>query len=327
MTAIEMAPRPMGAHRRQPRIAPWSQWLHDLTEHLDTYGKYPDYGTVLGSWVSRQRFAFKRGLLPNDQVAQLESLPGWLWDARRDPWPGNFERLRAHLAQHGTFPTTKHQRRWVTRQREEYASGHLSDERAGLLEALPGWSWEATAWGRSYSHFVAHIERTGRPPARRTKLYFWAGRQRRAFADGTLTAAQIRQLESLPGWMWNRKRQSWQEQYDQVARTVSESGTFPRSGSILAHWISRQRAAYKRGALSDREIALLEDLPGWWWSKPTWSEQYFSLVDYIAKNGRPPRTRTPLGRWISNQQATFRARELPEDQARKLESLPGWAWQ
>lgn len=199
MTTIETAPQAMGSHRRQPRIAPWSQWLHDLTEHLDTYGKYPDYGTVLGSWVSRQRFAFKRGLLPNDQIAQLESLPGWLWDARRDPWPGNFERLQAHLAQHGTFPTTKHPKRWMTRQREEYASGHLSDERAGLLEALPGWSWEATAWGRSFSQFVAHIDRAGRPPARRTKLYFWAGRQRRAYTDGTLTAAQIRQLESLPG--------------------------------------------------------------------------------------------------------------------------------
>jgi hypothetical protein len=36
----------------------------------------------LGSWVNNRRTEYKQGRLPPDRVAELETLPGWVWKAR-----------------------------------------------------------------------------------------------------------------------------------------------------------------------------------------------------------------------------------------------------
>lgn len=326
MTAIAGAPQATATRDRRGHMVPWTQWLQELTEHLNTYGAYPPCDTTLGSWVSRQRFAFKRGLLPGAQAAQLEALPGWLWDARQDPWPGSFDKLRTHLVHHGRYPTTGHLKKWVAKQRAMYDGGHLDDVRAGLLEALPGWSWETTAWGRSFGEYSAHIKQTGRPPAPRTSLYFWASRQRIAYASGSLTAARISQLENLPGWTWNRYEESWLEHYRQVEKMVSVGGSYPPCRSSLGRWLNTQRKSYRLGLLSAENIALLEGLPGWRWAKRSWDEQFIVLSDYVADNGRLPQLKTARGHWIRKQRAAFRVGELTADQARRLENLPGWSW-
>ncbi len=305
---------------------PWSQWLHELTEYLHDYGEYPQNGTVLGSWVSRQRAACKRGTLPGEQVSQLEALPGWLWNARKDPWPAHFERLQAHLAQHGNIPRTGAVGDWVARQRRAHANGGLSSERAGLLEALPGWSWETTMWHRSFREYAAHLEEAERAPARETPLYRWACRQRNLYAAGKLTAAQISQLEGLPGWTWNRREESWQQQYRQVANTLAAGGAYPRSDSSLGIWIEGQRRAYRQGWLSEQRANLLASLPGWRWRKPSWDEHYAELSEYVAANGRQPRKSTKMGYWIRTQKAAYHEGRLSADHIRRLENLTGWSW-
>ena len=327
MTAIAEAPQAVVTRDRRGCQVPWSQWLHELTEHLNTYGMYPACGTTLGSWVSRQRTAFNRGVLPVAQAAQLEALPGWLWDARQDPWPASFDKLRTHLADHGRYPTTAHLKKWVAKQRETYASGHLSEERAGLLEELPGWSWETTAWGRSFDAYATHIKKTGRRPAHRTSLYFWASRQRIAYASGRLSAAQISQLEGVPGWLWNCREEIWLQRYQEVEKFVSAGGAYPRPRSDLGRWLDSQRQSYRLGSLSAESIARLEALPGWCWRLYlSWEEQFVGLSIYVADHGRLPAWSTSRGRWIRTQRAAYRAGRLSADQARRLESLPGWSW-
>lgn len=326
MTANAVPPTTAATHDRRGRRVPWSQWLQELTEYLNVYGKYPQNGTVLGSWVSRQRTAYKRGILPGVQVSQLEALPGWLWNARKDPWPANFDRLQAHLAQHGNIPRTGAVGDWVTRQRTAYASGQLSAGRAELLEVLPGWSWETTMWGRSFSEYAAHLEEAGRAPARGTSLYRWARRQRNLYAAGRLTVAQIGQLEGLPDWTWNRREESWQQHYKGVATTLSARGSYPRSGSSLGIWIEGQRRAYRQGRLSKERIALLETLSGWRWRKPSWDEHYAELSRYVAESGRLPRRSTKLSYWIRTQQAAYHESRLSADQICRLENLTGWTW-
>ncbi|GIE89678.1 hypothetical protein Are01nite_61580 [Actinoplanes regularis] len=39
-------------------------------------------GFKLGNWVGNQRSGRRRGQLSADRAAQVEKVPGWVWDAR-----------------------------------------------------------------------------------------------------------------------------------------------------------------------------------------------------------------------------------------------------
>ena len=46
-------------------------------------------GYALSAWVTRQRWAFPRGRLGAERIAQLEALPGWTWSMsvrNREEW-------------------------------------------------------------------------------------------------------------------------------------------------------------------------------------------------------------------------------------------------
>jgi len=215
---------------------------------------------------------------------------------------------------------------WVVKQREAYAKGVLSDERARLLEGLPGWTWETSLWGRSFGEYAAHVKETGRPPARGTSLYEWACHQRKLYATGRLTAAQVSQLEGLRCWTWNSREESWQQHYWQVANTLAAGGAYPRSDSSLGRWIEGQRRAYRQGWLSEQRATLLASLPGWRWRKPSWDEHYAELSEYVAANGRQPRKSTKMGYWIRTQKAAYHEGRLSADHIRRLENLTGWSW-
>ena len=56
-------------------------------------------GFRLGQWVTDQRV--KRDKLPDGQRERLESLPGWIWDARADWWQQKFALLQQFQKRHG----------------------------------------------------------------------------------------------------------------------------------------------------------------------------------------------------------------------------------
>jgi superfamily II DNA or RNA helicase len=47
--------------------------------HAEVPVRYSEDGVALGTWVSRQRYARRRGRMAPARVAELESLPGWTW--------------------------------------------------------------------------------------------------------------------------------------------------------------------------------------------------------------------------------------------------------
>jgi hypothetical protein len=92
-----------------------------------------------------------------ERAALLEAVPGWEWEVDREAaWRGQLRALAAFIAAHGHIPALKHPSglgEWVGKQRQakkamdEGRSGHglhkMTRERARLLEALPGWAWDA----------------------------------------------------------------------------------------------------------------------------------------------------------------------------------------
>ena len=112
-------------------------------------------GYKLGAWVRGQRSQKQKGTLSDDRARRLEALPEWSWQPREAAWEEGFGRLRNFTEREGHARVPRAHREdgyrlggWVVRQRALKQNGMLSDERARLLEALPGWSWDTvdTAW-------------------------------------------------------------------------------------------------------------------------------------------------------------------------------------
>jgi superfamily II DNA or RNA helicase len=102
-------------------------------------------GFRIGDWVGRQRRKYKKGLMPQSQVELLESLPQWSWDPQQDKWESQAEGLRRFMA--GDIERPPNLWKWVSRTRQNYREGKLTDDRIADLEAIEGWSWEVSGYG------------------------------------------------------------------------------------------------------------------------------------------------------------------------------------
>jgi len=106
-----------------------------------------DDGFKLGQWVSHQRSNKEK--LPDEAKNRLEGLPNWSWSKLADQWSSNYENLRNYAAIHGDslvplrYESPEHGKlgNWVRNQRR--GKNTMSLERQRLLEALPGWAWDA----------------------------------------------------------------------------------------------------------------------------------------------------------------------------------------
>ena len=75
-------------------------------------------------------------------------MDGWIWDIREQGWEVKFKMLLAFVAEFGharvpnKFAENKSLGVWVGTQRSR--RGAMSEERRLRLEALPGWTWDAS---------------------------------------------------------------------------------------------------------------------------------------------------------------------------------------
>jgi hypothetical protein len=165
----------------------------------------------------------------------------------------------------------------------------------------------------------------------------WCQEQRKLYQKSALPEDRILSLESLSGWFWDAKVAAWDEYYENVRLFVERHSRYPTSkdegAAHLVKWISDQRKLYAIGTLGDYEVQELEHLPYWFWVAKDyrWHENYWNLVDFIAKHERLPRRKgnaepneDKLGAWVSVQKNAYS--KLSVDNAIMLHSLSEWTW-
>jgi hypothetical protein len=140
-----------------PYEADWEEAFAHLRKFVEREGHarvphpHREDGYRLGSWIDGQRQAYRHRTLAPERRARLDALPGWTWAPYREDWEAGFAHLERFLEREGYCQVPKSYQddggfrlgQWVGDQRARGRRGELSDERAGRLEAVPGWTWDA----------------------------------------------------------------------------------------------------------------------------------------------------------------------------------------
>jgi len=315
-------------------------------------------GYNLGSWINTQRGRFTRGLLGEDRVRRLESIPGWSWDPFSDKWDTAYKHLEEYAEKNGSCRVPNSHvvdglnlRIWCTRQRTVYSRGKLSERRQQALEQLPGWQWDplTESWENGFqelANFVAELGHARVTFAHKSREGFnllgWAQEQRAAYAAGKLDDQRRERLEQLPGWAWQLRSSKWDQAFERLERYVAAhydarapSDYVAEDGHRLGSWVVQQRFNHARGRLDSSRVARLETLPGWTWDQANeyWDEGYKRLCRFVEQRGTPLVERSyveddgfRLGDWVKSQRSNRRAGNLSGERSELLESLSGWSW-
>ncbi len=327
--------------------------------HARPTANHIEGGERLGLWVSKQRNRFKANRVLPHQKALLESLPRWSWDPLTESWMDFYsacQKLESTnpMIRRGSIP--KELLEWMKDQRERFQNGQLSTERAQLLEQLNDWNWKPRTdlWQVIFNSF-ADWARANNPNSVPRDVMFagasarsWTENQRTRYRTGRLTEDQIRQLESIPGWNWDRTGSRWDRNFETLRRLIGDSSLEETKLSVaLEEWVRTQRRRQKDKRISQHQITQLESLNGWSWTPGTiavprsvndraistaWMSNFLALKRFSETTG----TASPsvdvdfegfrIGKWVSHQRDYFKKGKLSPNKIELLESLSGWTW-
>lgn len=170
------------------------------------------------------------------------------------------------------------------------------------------------------------------------------------YRNGDLEPARVDQLEQLPGWAWDADSARWQDQLAKVQAWHAEHGTLTGMPARLRQWLTRQRAAYDDGELTDDQVARLNSGPrllrlrgldlflaaAQIWLQDNPESTMADLTRHTPSAGLPGSVvelddqRVDLYRraiYYRRARAGLEsANPLSDDKAARLEQLPGWTW-
>ncbi|MBF0189327.1 MAG: helicase associated domain-containing protein, partial [Magnetococcales bacterium] len=197
-----------------PEAVAWEEMFAVLQQFHTAYGHVlvPDslpQKPELPGWIEIQRKLHKRGKLPPERCAKLESL-GLIWESARARWQAMYHtllRYRDHFG-HAMVPKQLPQNQeladWCTMQRRASLRGTLeSDLKQQLEESGFVWDLDRAAWFQMFDLLRAHIRATGDRllPEGDTRvtpaLAAWITDQRRLHRRNRLDETFIHALESV----------------------------------------------------------------------------------------------------------------------------------
>uniref|UniRef100_UPI00404853E5 Helicase associated domain protein n=1 Tax=Shewanella sp. TaxID=50422 RepID=UPI00404853E5 len=107
-------------------------------------------GVNLGRWLTKQRSAYKSGRLELWKQEKLVSV-GWVPDPYDSAWESGFSFLLGFQSMNGHLLVPQSHivdgfalGRWVSGQRINFHKGNLREDRKSRLQALEGWTWDAS---------------------------------------------------------------------------------------------------------------------------------------------------------------------------------------
>jgi hypothetical protein len=102
----------------------------------------------LGKWCSNQRTNYKKNILTETRIKDLETIQGWYWEQFDQQWQEKFETLKEFVKETNTIPSEKSKIKetktlgiWCSNQRVNYKKNILTETRIKDLQTIQGWYW------------------------------------------------------------------------------------------------------------------------------------------------------------------------------------------
>lgn len=339
----------------------WFDDLERLTEFVKKFGHanvpnpYKDEaGFKLGAWVGRIR-SRPQDKTP-EQIAQLEALPGWIWNANEAAWKTGIDHLQAYVKKHGSARILSkgcitedgyNLSSFVNSAMSAGKKGKLSQEKFDELEALPGWVWDrniqAQEIGKTHlKEFVRDFGHARPIGSYRSPDGYGLGSFVTTIRSikAKLTREELVFFESLPGWAWGTQEADWEHGFKKLldyiklnnhARPPNKYVT--EDGFSLGSWVTVNRQNKEKMAVERKER--LESLGCWIWSpnEADWEEGFDNLLQFMREEGHanPPNSYLMpngygVGRWVNRQRQAHRKQLMSEERIQRLNAINSWIW-
>jgi hypothetical protein len=268
--------------------------------HCNVPYEWPE-NVELAKWLHSVRGNRRQGRLNSQRVQQLEKL-GVVWEPMKERWQQMFAALVAYKRHHGDckvpdgWSENSKLAGWVRSLRARRKKNTLGPDLIRQLDRIGFiWDWPYEHWEENYALLVQYRKKFGNCRVstlskQHGKLAQWVRVQRKKQKCGELSEAHFRRLEKL-GFIWDVVEEQWEEMFGALVEFERTHGhcdvpwSWPENPK-LGHWVSTQRAFYKRGKLDSKRIRRLSKL-GFRWRVAR------QAAKQVAKPKEDPRRRLP----------------------------------
>ena len=306
----------------------WHLRFGALKKYMEEHGEEPDQdtefeGLKIGSWLTAQRAAHKKGKLSKDREVLLDQLGvewGAFWDTERS-WVRHMAACSTFFDDTGKLPTQGDESSdglkigvWLSHQRRRFRKGQLREDRKDNLEKLLGKVLEPqkARWKRNLAAYKDYVEKTGKQPERRTvhegvAIGNWLINSVRSKKD-KLPTELVEKLDAL-GFLWETGRNkpssckpkdstnSWFRHFELcrfLMRTLERKIeiTDMYRGVNVGHWFLSENRIYAAWVYSEfkrllfRSLILLDESHGWVFREWYWN--YSRYLEFVLSNSSVP---------------------------------------
>ena len=346
----------IGVFGSASEVVEFEQYYAVLTEYYNEHGNIQMsgktvYGNLaLGTWLLSKRGQYRKGILSEKERLALDAL-GMDWMTLKErQWEDSFSLAEKFYLEHGHLQVPYSFGKlnaWVNVQRTKHRQNALSDCQYQRLTAI-GMVWEPDdAWDLHYAeakdfyHQYGHLDIPAEYETEDgVRLGRWYRSRLKEYKSGILSEERAKLLEAIGIQKESVVKRNWMRNYALAKRFYEQNGNLSiehsyvsDEGVKLGIWISDQREKYKRGGLTDEQIALLEAIQMHWNRfEAKWESYYLLAENYYKEHGNlgiPSTYETnegvKLGSWLCGQKTKYKSNKLSKLQIDRLEKL-GMIW-
>lgn len=250
----------------------WDEWYKLLIIFVNDNKRLPKdreifNGYCIGNWCYHQRYYKKKNTLDEMYIRKFELIDIWSWDIKDDAWTNTYNILIDYINKNKKLPRRDEIHNndnnislydWCYRQKKNKTK--LSKDKIDKLEEINEWCWEMKFDNIDdiFSTLINFMKKNNRFPKQEEaehKLYIKIVKRKKK-----LTNEQIKQLEEMEFWSWNRLNDTWENNYNKLEEFIKKNNKLPNRNDKLYNWWQDQRKFRTNNSERIKKIEKIKDL-------------------------------------------------------------------